>query len=587
MAALAATTTATAVTPPPPPKCVQIFYDKAPQATTPYYYGRTHAIFAQNLLGHFPHVQQIVSPIEKYKKGQLDKCQANIYLATYYGNAIPQDFIDDYLVAKKNVLWAGYGIWTLGADKLKTLWDVEYRGLSKLDREHPDKKKRPGYFRYFDYKGEVFRKYGEYDKDSGLFMAAWEIVLFQYLSAEAAQKYTKSWAIHSTVSSRSPYVLQNGHQWYMADVPFTFMTEEDRYLIFTDLLFDLLDEKPVYAHGKRPALVRFEDVHSRMPKDHRYQMVQTFEHAKIPFTISMIPLFKDPYGVLEKDPAFQTEKFTDNPEFLEFLKYAAKAKGSITWHGVTHQYEEMKNPFAGTSGVDFEFWDRTVDKPVQKDSPQWVVERMEEGFTLMQKAGIRPAAWLTPHYQASPLDYVIFSQLFFWNVGRVTYFPFKKTQPAPLPSLLTLDMSGTDYNGKRLPYFQNLKVTYPTELRPSGQMFPYEIHGDVYGQRLIPEAIGNVQPYLSEQVLKTVTVDDMIRHMKRNRVIRDAWASYFVHAVLLNLVDDGGLAEFPGDTRELDRLLQSTKDLGYEFVDLPVWTRANLKKKRLEPIEIE
>jgi uncharacterized protein YdaL len=53
-------------------KRVRIYYDRVPDAEPAYHFGRIHALFLQNLLGHFPNVQQEVVPIQQYQSGDLD-----------------------------------------------------------------------------------------------------------------------------------------------------------------------------------------------------------------------------------------------------------------------------------------------------------------------------------------------------------------------------------------------------------------------------------------------------------------------------------------------------------------------------------
>ncbi len=59
-------------------KCVQIYYDSVPSVSPTFYFGRSHVTFVQNLLGNFHNVQQYVIPIEKYKSGQLERCESSI-----------------------------------------------------------------------------------------------------------------------------------------------------------------------------------------------------------------------------------------------------------------------------------------------------------------------------------------------------------------------------------------------------------------------------------------------------------------------------------------------------------------------------
>ncbi len=553
-------------------KCIQLYYDRADKASSKYYFGRIHTILLQNLLGHFPNYQQVIRPIENYKSGQLENCEASFYLGTYYDAEIPDAFIKDYIKTKKNVVWAGYQIWKIPKEELASLWGVEFTGLSALDYEKLDAKGRPGFFKSFTYQEEVFNKFGDFDlQNRKSFLASFEIVLFKLLNAESS-KYVVSWAQHSTQEGvKSPYILKNQNHWYVADSPFSFATEEDRYLILADILFDVLNEKPRRQDNNRPALFRLEDIHPKLQLWQLYQMTDLLYKHKVPFSMTVIPIFTDPLGVAEEKIEDRFVPITQNRNFVDFLKYAEERGGSVVFHGVTHQYGTRPNPFTAMSGDDFEFWDRVHNIPVDRDSASYVVNRIEEGRHLFSDVGINPIAWVTPHYQASPLDYLIFSRLFNWSIGRMIYFPFSKTGSLKLPANLNIESPDRSLEGQRLKYFDDLKVEFPKVLLPSGQFYPYEVFGDVYGQRIIPENVGNVQAYLNEQVLRTLTIHDMVRIMKRNRKMRDAWASFFLHPFLLEETSNEGLARFVGDVSAIEALIEGTRKAGYEFVDLKKW----------------
>ena len=143
-------------------ECVNIFYDRSEDAS--YWMGRAYAIFLQNLLGHFPQLQQIVSPIELYRKGDTEKCRATFYLGSYFSSRIPQAFLEDYASTKVPVAWFGYSVWKLG-DDLEKIFGYRFEKITQLNREKLDEKGRPTFFKWIDYKGETFFKYGEWNKD--------------------------------------------------------------------------------------------------------------------------------------------------------------------------------------------------------------------------------------------------------------------------------------------------------------------------------------------------------------------------------------------------------------------------------------
>src|SRR5262249_25849552 len=150
---------------------------------------------------------------------------------------------------------------------------------------------------------------------------------------------------------------------------------------------------------------------------------------------------------------------------------------------------------------DYEFFRVTVDAqtnvvtfaPVPEDSAAWVHERLNASANEFTVAGLNPVAWETPHYTASALDYAIFATNFPLTIQRVLYS----------------DAAG----------------------HSAGQFFPYTIETDVYGQRIIPENLGNVSP-VGSLLYPPRLPSDIIRAARKNLVIRDGWASAFFHPYL-------------------------------------------------------
>ncbi|MBS0358624.1 MAG: DUF2334 domain-containing protein [Proteobacteria bacterium] len=392
------------------------------------------------------------------------------------------------------------------------------------------------------------------------------------LANKDAEKYVVSWARHSSLSNKTPYILRNKNHWYVADNPFIFSSNQDRYMIFADVLFDMVDEKPLYPN-KKPALIRVEDVNIgyTTPKQ-LTQLVNLFRRLKMKFSIALIPIFYDPLMTITKNPGELEKTINDSQSFLNALKFAEQNGASFIWHGVTHQYNNKKNPFNGMSGADFEFWDATKHTPIEEDSPTYVINRLQRGADVLSAANIKPSAWMPSHYLASPLDCILFGQLFYWNVGKVTYFVYQATDLQKLPQNLTFNESWPGNSASRLQYLSKLTITSDTSnLGP--QMFPYEIYQDYYGQRVIPEDVGNLQPFLNNQVVQVEDIDDMIKIIRRNRVLRDVWASYFIHPFLLNSRNQGGIARYPGDVEDIQKLVVETQNAGYEFIDLKEWVK--------------
>lgn len=559
--------------------CVNVYFDRSKESS--YWMGKTYANFLQNILGHFPKYQQIVSPIELYQKGDIEKCHASFYIGSYFNNQIPADFLKDFTTTQKRVAWMGYSIWQLGAE-FEKIFGYKYSRLTTLDREHLDQTGRPSYFKFVHYKGEVFRKYGDWSKvDPTIFLAPFEQAVL--LPVDSSKSQVLAQAEHNFTKEKLPYALQAGNHFYVADVPFSFMHEADRYFVFADLLFDILEEKP--HHNGKYAMVRIEDVHPLMPLAELYKATQALKKESVPVNISLIPIYFDPLHRGLNDPQGEFITMDRKLPFMSFIEEMKQEKAFFIWHGVTHQYHAQKNPHDGISGSDFEFFDTAKNGPLAEDSPDYIVSRLEEGFYTLQKAGITPKAWLTPHYQASPLDFMIFGNVFEWNVGRVIYYNHSVKGFSPVTENRDILFSSrlSDGFNLRAEYFKNLQVIYESEIW-SGQMFPYEIYGDIYGQRLIPENLGNSQPFVNAHVVTPRSKEEIIADAKRNLVLRDVWASFFYHPFLLATYENGGRGEFPGDPAELEYIVRELKKLGYTFINLDDFINKNTKTKRPEPI---
>lgn len=585
--ALSQLTFASDIPAPDAKNCVQIYYDYAPK--TNYYTVRNDVIPLQNLLGHFPRFQQYIIPISQYEKGQLERCNASIFLGSNYTNNVPQQFINDFVNTNKNVVWIGYHINQLTKDDQKKLWSIAFNEVFNPNWKIKDSGGRPGVYNKFEYKGEMFERcLYPYAADSpefkGHYTYDYDIILVNLLDQKANNNVI-SWAHFSIGNQKTPFIVRQANHWYVAENPFQFICEGDRYFIFADVLFDILNQSPTDG-GKKYALVRYEDVNPKQDVKKMKIITDLFAKLNVPFAISLIPTYFDPLYIYRPPNYFEIK---DKPEFIKALNYAKSHNASFIMHGVTHQYDHQKNPFSGVTAEDFEFWDKINNKPITEDSVDYVINHLNKGVTLMNNQHFKISAWMTPHYIASPLDDALFGQLFTWNITRGNYTFCKICHLNPLPDSLTLNLGAItpELTLKRRDFFANLQVVKLDTESPQNQIMPYPIYGDYFGRRLIPEDLGNIQPFFNSMVLGIRTVDDILKDAKRYSVLRDVWASFFIHDLMLNLKNDKGIANSPGDTSELERLIKTIKDYGYEYINLDQWTTAHLSIPRApQPIEI-
>ncbi len=352
-------------------KCVRIYYDRS-KTPESYWIGRTYAMFTQNLLGHFPEWQQIVSPIELYQVGEIETCEATIYLGSYFENQIPKAFLDDFAKTKKRVVWAGYSIWKYPSDDLAKLFGYEYGGLTALEPGKTDAEGRPAFFRDVLYKGEIFSKFGDFVKldptlwrSESEFRAGFEQVRLVPSKIPANRKGVQLLAEtrHSLNGEKIPYAIRKDNRFYFADIPFSFMHESDRMLVFADLLFDILDEKP--RHNGKYAVVRIEDIHPLIPLGDMDDILGVLREEKVPITISLIPIFYDPLFRYNRTTNDELVTMDRHVGFMDLIRQLQSENATFIWHGVTHQYGRQKNPHDGISGADFEFWDAIASRPVK------------------------------------------------------------------------------------------------------------------------------------------------------------------------------------------------------------------------------
>lgn len=578
-----------APSPLPPSKdsgCVQVFYDKTDEHGD---LARSYGLMIINLLGHFPQYQQIIGPVSKYRKGDFDKCKASFYIGLAKDAVLPAEFLSDYASTGKTVVWLGSNFWQLGAEFEKTFGYKSYEFIG-LDEAHrtPEPDNKPGFFRDILYKGEVFHKYNVWMKDNpDVLDGAFEMIKLTEKTSPLAKVLAE--ARHSYSQEVIPWALQSGRKFFIAEVPLSYFHEADRYFVFADLLFDFLEEKP--RHNAKNAFIRLEDIGPMEDLRYLQEAMDIFAKHKVTPHFNLYPVFMDP---LNSEPSLNGKgmlRIEEAAEFSAAIQKHIKNGAVIIWHGVTHQYSNIKNPWTGASGDDYEFWDARTGSPLAEDSVSFVLNKMEDGFKSLKLQNIEPKLWVTPHYEASALDNVLFGQLFSWMVSRGVYIDNKITGLSDRsPKSIGFSISKTDENAaSRREYFANLNVQANAKIR-FGQIFPYELYGDIYRQHVIPEDLGNVEPELSEQVEFTRTVETILQDAKRNLVLRDVWASAFYHSFLLDPKINKANRD-SAQPKDLEKLITGLKGLGYTFVNLETWiqdkndplTRPRIELEELRP----
>ena len=278
---------------------------------------------------------------------------------------------------------------------------------------------------------------------------------------------------HSRRKGRTPYILNSGAFWYVADSPFAFAEERDRYLLFADVLHEILGENHPESHR---AILRIEDVHPLEEPDRLREMADLLYDEDVPFLVSIIPFYIDPERGLRVS-------LTDKPEFVDAIRYMVEHGGTVAMHGATHQYK-------GITAADYEFWDVYHGGPLQNESLEYVRTKVHTSLEECIRNGIYPILWETPHYTASMITYDAVSDIFSSAMEQ------------------RCAINHSDYT----------------------QFFPYIIERDIHGQKIYPENLGYVPLDPQDPEKSRRQVELMIGHARVNLGVRDGFASAFYHS---------------------------------------------------------
>ena len=446
-------------------------------------------------------------PVEQYVRGQMARHRATFYLGGTYDNPLPQGFKDDVMASAAPLMWMGYNL----------------HQVALLPDSSPD----PAFAQRFGfaYTGQVSGAYSmveyrhaEFTKHLDIGGAATELGRTHLVDPARAE--VVAWARRPSAPARVPYIMRGGSFWYVADSPFSFISEEDRYLAFCDVLFDVCG---LTRAQTRRGLVRIEDVSGASDPLELRACADACRARDVPFAVALIPEYRDPLGVYNNGQP-EMIRLRDAPEVVAALQYMVQQGGEMVMHGFTHQFASVANPYNAVSADDFEFF-RVTENPdhtlnflgaVPGDSTAWALGRLQASRGEMQAVGLTPVAFEAPHYSASAADYAAFVQQFTLCYHRALYF-----------------------EGEHF----------------TGQFFPYVIPRDGYGQKLLPENLGNVEllPWPDPQTgpFPRRLPADIIRAAAKNGVLRDAWASFYFHPFL--------------DASYLEETLDGLLDLGYVF----------------------
>lgn len=367
--------------------------------------GGIGAAHIANLLGHFG-FRGAQKPVERYVSGEMARYDAVFMVAGAEEAPLSSAFLRDARATTRTFVWIGYQL-----GRLLTFEEGARRGL-RVEGYLRDSK-----FRHVRYKDTTLGK-GTGD-------------LARIVVVDAGRVRVEAVATDGE-GGELPYIVHAGNLWAVADTPFAYVDEQDRYLAFCDAMHEMLG---VVHPTDRRALIRLEDVTPEDDPALVKRAVDVFASEGVPFQLGLVPFFRDPSGNTEVS-------LSDRPALVAAVRDAVKRGGTIVLHGSTHQYR-------GVTADDFEFWDAETNRPRPDDSVEMVHNKLVTAVDECFRNDLYPVAWETPHYTASMLDYEQFARVFSTLYERP----------------LTIDLQGTQ------------------------QFFPYPTV-DARGSLIVPENLG-------------------------------------------------------------------------------------------------
>ena len=500
--------------------------------------GEEYAMGAGNLLTHFGQVT--AEPVVDYVAGQVPTYDLTVYLGSTYNEPIPTAFLNDALDSNRPVLWTGRNVWQLSGSSGSTAnqafqakygWDASTSYFDAADG-----------LTEVDYHGQRFTRFPDaggvlapHITGSGVTTLA--SVICSASGATSAPTFadqsggtggaiqfapaTTCNSIAQTTGSSFPWAIRSANLLYSGEIPLSFIGETDRYLVFSDLLSKVLQPNATPVHD---AMVRLEDVSAHDSATTDQSIMSYLEKAKIPFSVSVIPLYLDPNGYYTGGIPV-SKAIGSNGALVKALKSAVSSGyGFMNQEGYSHQYSDpatgkgVLNPYDGVTADDFEFYraycsttqtnpspdpngcpnaDWVIEQgPLPPDTASWATNRINQGKILMKNAGLPAASNLiVPHYAGSLVDYSAFAPLFRDRYDRSLYF------------LGQLSTGTPDYS------------------QVFGQFFPYQTN-ELDGSPIIPENLGDYEPMeLNHHPPRSPA--DIVTEAQLNSVLTHGFASFF------------------------------------------------------------
>jgi len=344
---------------------VLILYTEASQNDSPLTTLERAKLFRDLIASHWD-INTHMKLVQDYEKGEIDNFDVLMYIGENYRTRIPRSLINDANNTSKEILWINYHPWKLNTKKLGfKVSDKHSRDFDRISYRNYDFKLNP--------------------TDTSL------VHLTNPAKAEVL-----AWLVDDETGKRNPAIVNaNENFLYVSYLPpaIPYLDEQIPF-------FNALHETFGHHEKQATALIRLEDLNQYTYRDTQplNDLGNYLLSENIPFHFGIIPRYINP----AKDMDLTIDQDMD---FLHSLRLLISKNGVPVLHGYTHQYD-------GETGIDFEFWDESKNKPIEGDSEEFAQKRVISALNILKKAKLSTDIWETPHYKASEVDYKIFKKIF-------------------------------------------------------------------------------------------------------------------------------------------------------------------------------
>jgi uncharacterized protein YdaL len=424
------------------------------------------AALAGNLAGRFGRVR--FRSFAQYRRGDLRAYDAAIVLPA---GAVPESLAADVRRAERPVVWIGPGVEILFTDPAF----AAAQGWSPAAPAATDWV-------------SVRYKQRDFPRD----LRAQTVAALPQV-ADPARVAVQATAL-DRAGAEAPWAVRSGNLFYLADTPFAYAHEEDRYLVFADLLYEALAPETPERHR---AMVRIDDVGPDSNPRRIRGLADLLAEEGVPFSIAVYDTYRDPGGRFSNGRPIALS-LAQRPQIVAALQYAVSRGATLVAQGHTHQTDTRANPYARVSGGDFEYFAADLEDgafalrgPLAQNEVAHWRRRFDESARAWHRSSLgRPLLFTTPQYAASAEAYAAAREGHVARYERSLYF-------------------AGEVAGGRADYARGW----------TSQFFPYEVV-DLRGDYILPENLGALSDASGRGPERVIAAAE------RNLAVRDGFASF-------------------------------------------------------------